>query len=94
MYPQPQESSIARDYIMVVVVVCAVCAIWIIANEFVLKIGNIALDITGGPATAILNFIILSWRLAPIIIIIGVFVWAFMRAFKREPYEIYTGGLE
>jgi len=44
-----------------------------------------------GTAADLVNFIILIYRLIPIGMVIGVFIWCFMRAVRREPYSQFVG---
>lgn len=95
MYPQPPEPrrSIVEDYALVVIFVSIICFIWIIFNEVVIKVADIAAGYTTSEGAAILNFIVLIWRILPVALIIGIWAWAFMRAFRgREPYQQYGGG--
>jgi len=91
MQPQVGQRGIVEDYVLVTIVVVIVSVCWIIGNEVVLKIGNMGLELVEGSAAALINTLILFWRIAPVILIIGVLVWAVARAFKKEPYAQYTG---
>ena len=91
MQPQVGQRGIVEDYVLVTIVVVIVSVCWIIGNEVVLKIGNMGLELVEGSAAALINTLILFWRIAPVILIIGVLVWAVARAFKKEPYIQYTG---
>jgi len=86
-----EESKIVRDYALVIIFVCMLAALWIIFNEAVMGVGNIALDMVNGTAADLVNFIILIYRLIPIGMVIGVFIWCFMRAVRREPYSQFVG---
>lgn len=90
---QYQESSVIRDYALVIIFVCTLAVLWIIFNEVVMKVGNATFDIVGttGIAADLVNFIILIYRMIPIGMIIGVFVWCFLRAVKKEPYQQFVG---
>lgn len=95
MQPYPQQyrgSNIITDYALVIIFVCMLAVFFIILNEVVLKIGNVGLDMVSGQATTIINFLILIWRVTPIMMILGVFVWCFLRAVRREPYQQQIGG--
>jgi hypothetical protein len=94
MYPMqqpPQEEHIVLAYIKVVAIVATICFMWIIFNEVVMRMDVAILPFIGGPATGIVSFIIICWRLAPFIILAGVFGWALYRTFKHEPYQQYGG---
>lgn len=94
-YQQPyHESNIVKDYALVIIFVCLVAVLWIIFNEVVMKVGNAAFDIVGttGIAANLLNFLILIYRVTPIAMILGVFVWVFLRAVRREPFQQQVGG--
>jgi hypothetical protein len=88
-----QEHHIVRDYALVIIVVCFLAVPWIIFNEVVMRVGNVGFGIVGrtGAAADIINFIILIYRIIPIGMILGVFVWCFMRAVKKEPYYQFAG---
>ena len=88
---QAEQRGIVEDYVLVTIVVVIVSVCWTIGNEVVLKIGNMGLELVEGTAAALINTLILFWRIAPVILIIGVLVWAVARAFKKEPYAQYTG---
>ncbi len=94
MMPSRYEegSSILKDYALVIIFVHFVAVLWIILNEAVMGIGNVGLDMVEGTATDLINFLILIWRIIPIGMIIGVWVWVFLRAVRREPYQQYAGG--
>lgn len=88
MYPAPpRQKSIIEDYVLVVVVVSMLCALWILFNEVIMKFSNIALGYAGAQGGEIIGWIITFWRIMPVITFIGVLVWAIMRATKREPYQ-------
>ena len=94
MYPVPEEekTSILRDYALVIVFVCFLAFIWVIFNEVVMHMGNLTLEMVGNTGTPanIVNFIILIYRMTPIGMVLGVFLWVFLRAVKREPYREYA----
>lgn len=92
-YQQPyQGSNIIKDYALVIIFVCMVAVFFIILNEVVLKIGNAGLGMVSGQAAELINFLILIWRVTPIMMVLGVFVWVFLRAVRREPYQQQIGG--
>jgi len=94
VYEYPEENtSIIRDYALVIISVHVVAFLWIIFNEAVMGVGNAALDLVGttGTAADLVNFLILIYRMIPIGLIIGIWVWVFLRATKREPYQQYVG---
>lgn len=86
-----QESNIVKDYALVIIFVSMLAALWIILNEVVMNVGNVGLDMVTGTAADIINFLILIWRVTPIAMVLGVFVWCFLRAVRREPYQQYVG---
>ena len=88
---QYEESSIVKDYAKVIIFVCMLATLWIAFNECVMKIGNITLGMVSGIAADLVNFLILIWRITPIGMVIGVFIWVFLRAVRREPYQRYVG---
>jgi len=57
-----------------------------------MKVGNVGLGMVAGTAADIINFLILIWRVTPIAMILGVFLWCFLRAVRREPYQQQVGG--
>jgi len=89
---QYQESNIVKDYGLVIVFVCLVAVFFIILNEVIMKVGNVGLGMVAGTAADIINFLILIWRVTPIAMILGVFLWCFLRAVRREPYQQQVGG--
>ena len=94
MYPVPQQdrTSILRDYALVIVFVCFLAFFWVVFNEVVVRVGDVTLEMvgnTGTPATLV-NFITQVYRIAPIGMVIGVFLWVFLRATKKEPYREYA----
>lgn len=92
MMPQQyQGGSILKDYALVIIFVHLTAALWIILNEAVMGLGNVGLDMVSGTGADILNFLILIWRVIPIGMILGVWVWVFLRAVRREPYQQYVG---
>lgn len=92
-YQQPyQGSNIIKDYALVIIFVCMVAVFFIILNEVVMKLGNVGLGMVSGQAANIINFLILIWRVTPIMMVLGVFVWVFLRAVRREPYQQQIGG--
>lgn len=99
------ERGIIRDFMIVVVVVSFVCALWICTNEIVLQLGDIGIEQTenlhidnpdfpdpASSAKGIIDFLVLVWRVLPVALIIGVWAWGIMRAFKHEPYTQYPVG--
>jgi len=74
---------------MIVVVIIA--ALWVIFNEVVMGVGNVAIDMVEGTGEDLANFLILIYRITPIFMVIAVWAWALMRAFKREPFEQFGG---
>ena len=91
MQPYPQESNILKDYALAIIFVHFTAVLWIILNEVVMKVGNVALDMVAGTAADLINFLILIWRVFPIGMIIGVWIWVFLRAARREPYQLWIG---
>jgi len=89
-YPQQQGSNIVKEYALVIIFVSVLAVIWIIMNEVVMNVGGVGLDMVSGTATDILNFIILIYRIIPIAMIIGVFIWCFLRATRREPFQQFV----
>lgn len=89
-YPQEQRSNIVKEYALVIIFVSVLAVIWIIMNEVVMNVGGVGLDMVSGTATDILNFIILVYRIIPIVMIIGVFIWCFLRATRREPFQQFV----
>jgi len=87
MQPYPEESNIVKDYMLVAIVVCLISVLWIFLNEVVIKIANVGIEWGGIEGGSIINTLILVWRILPIVTIIGVLAWAFMRATKHEPYQ-------
>ena len=83
-----QEESILKQYALAIIFVHVLAMVWILLNEAVMGIGNAAFDMVGttGQAADMINFLILIYRVIPIGMIIGVWVWIFLRAAKREPY--------
>lgn len=86
-----QESNIVKDYALVIIFVSLLASLWIILNEVVMNVGNVGLDMVAGTAADIINFLILIWRVTPIAMVLGVFIWCFLRAVRREPYQQYVG---
>ena len=90
MYPAPpRQRGITEDYILVVVVVSLLCFLWILFNEVVMKFSNIAIPYAGTQGGEIIGWIIMFWRIMPVITFIGVLVWAVMRSTKKEPFSEY-----
>lgn len=83
--------SIIRDYALVIIFVGLLCAFWVIMNEVVMKVGNVGLSMVSGTGAEIINFLILIYRITPIALVLAVFVWCFLRAVRREPYQQYVG---
>jgi hypothetical protein len=80
-----------KDYALVIIFVAMLAVLWIILNEVVMGVGNVALDMVDGTAADLVNFLITIYRLFPIAMVLGVFAWCFMRAFRREPFQQYGG---
>jgi len=93
MPPQYQEHSVVHDYALAIIFVHFVAVFFIILNEVVMKVGNIGLGMVGttGIAADLINFLILIWRIVPIGMILGVWLWVFLRAVRKEPYSQYVG---
>ena len=91
MQPYHQESSILKDYALVIIFVHFVAALWIILNEAVVGVANVGLDLVAGTAADIINFLVLIYRIVPIGMIIGIWIYVFVRAVKREPYQQWVG---
>lgn len=91
-YYQYEQNSIVKDYALVIIFVHLVAVLWIILNEVVMGVGNVGLDMVAGTAADLINFLILIWRVTPIGMILGVWVWVFLRAVRREPYQQQIGG--
>jgi len=91
MQPYRTESSIIKDYALAIIFVHVVAALWIILNEVVMGVGNAALDMVAGTAAGMINFLILIYRVIPIGMILGCWLWVFLRAVRREPYQQYVG---
>lgn len=91
MPPQRQEHSIVHDYALAIIFVHLVAIFFIILNEVVMKVGNVGLGMVAGVAADLINFLILVWRITPIGMILGVWVWVFLRAVRKEPYSQYVG---
>lgn len=99
------ERGIIRDFMLVVIVVTLVCVLWIVFNEAVWQLSDMAITQTenlhidnsdfpdpASSAKAVIDFAVLIWRVLPVAIIIGVWAWGLMRAFKYEPYTQYPRG--
>lgn len=99
------ERGIIRDYMIVVIVVSFVCVLWVCMNEIVWQLSDIAITQTenlhidnsefpdpASSAKGIIDFLVLIWRVLPVVIILGVWAWALDRSFKHEPYTQYPGG--
>lgn len=99
------ERGIIRDFMIVVIIVSFVCVLWIIFNECVMSLGDIGIEQTenchidnpdfpdpASSAKGIIDFLVLVWRVLPVALILGVWAWGIMRAFKHEPYTQYPGG--
>ena len=93
MPSQYQESNIVKDYALLIIFVCVLASLWIILNEVVMKVGNVAVDIVGttGIAADLVNFLILIYRIVPIGMVLGVFLYVFLRAVRKEPYSQFVG---
>jgi len=91
MQPQRQEHSIVHEYALVIIFVHVVAIFFIILNEVVMKVGNVGLGMVSGIAADLINFLILIWRITPIGMILGIWVWVFLRAVRKEPYSQYVG---
>lgn len=89
MFPiqQIQESNPIREYIVAMVLVVFIGILWVIFNELIMGVGNVAIGMVDGTALELVNFLILIYRITPIFMIIAVWTWAFFRAFAREPFE-------
>jgi len=90
MQPYSQNSNILKDYALAIIFIHMIAVLWIILNEAVMGIGNVALDMVAGTAADMVNFLILIYRIIPIGMIIGTWTWVFLRAVRREPYQQYV----
>lgn len=88
---QIQSRNPIREYIMALVVVTMIAVFWVIMNEAVMGVGNVAIDMVEGTAEDLVNTLISIYRITPIAMVIGVWIWCFYRAFKREPFEEFGG---
>lgn len=88
---QIQDTNPIRGYVLAMVVVVMIAVLWVIMNEAVMGVGNVALDMVEGIGADMVNFLILIYRVTPIFMIIAVWAWCFYRAFKREPFEQFGG---
>ena len=86
-----ESSSILKDYALVIIFVHLLAVFWIIFNEVVMKLGNVGLGMVSGVGADLINFLILIWRVVPIAMVLGIWVFVFVRAVKREPYQQYAG---
>lgn len=90
VHPYQQESNIIKDYALVLIFVSIVATLWIIFNEVVMKLGNVTLNMVSGTAADLVYFIILIYRITPIGMVLGVFIWCFLRAVRKEPYTQFV----
>ena len=93
VYPVPyqERTDILRDYALVIIFVCVLAFVWVIFNEVVMNVGNTAISLVGetGVPSDLIHFIITIYRIVPIGMVIGVFLWVFLRATRKEPYQEY-----
>lgn len=86
------ERGILFEYMQVVIAVGVVCFMFIILNELVFHISDIASNIvTTGEGATLIPFVVLCWRIIPFIIIGGLFAWSLWKAYHHEPHEQYMG---
>jgi len=87
------EGNPIREYVFAIAIVHVISVVWILFNEVVMSVESIASDLVNGYGIAVelLGWLVTIYRIIPIIMIVGVWVWAFLRAFKREPYTEFGG---
>lgn len=61
--------------------------LWICLNEFVLRVGNLAVAWNTDPSSNI-PLILWLWRMVPVVILLGCVVWALMAA-VRDRSAVY-----
>jgi len=95
MFPREQFESRnpIREYVFAIAIVHIIAVIWILFNEVVMSVSDVAFDFVGttGTPADIVNWLITIYRIIPIMMIIAVWVWAFMRAFRKEAFEQFGG---
>jgi len=65
-----------------------VCSVWLLANEFLFRLTDIASSLSAGtPGANILGTAMLFWRMFPIITFVGIFLYALLSATQDEPFE-------
>jgi len=85
------ERGLIEEYIDIVIAVAVICVVWILCNEFVFKISDVAANLSSGsPGQGIMIFALQCWRLFPFLIILGTFAWALLQATRHEGYTYPT----
>lgn len=91
-----QTKSLLKDqrglvfaYITVLGVVVGIGVCWIIFNEVVIHIGDVVETLGTSQGIDIWHLIVFLWRILPVVLILGAFLWAILLATREEPYRRY-----
>jgi len=81
------ERGLTVAYLTVIITVIFCSLLWICLNEFVLRVGNLAITWNTDPSSNI-PLILFLWRMLPIVILLGCVIWAIWTS-MRERSGVY-----
>jgi len=84
-----ERGHISVEFALMVGIIAGICIMWIVLNEAVINVHEVALRLAP-EQSGLLSAIVSAWRLFPVLVLIGIFAWAFWRAYKREPFYRYA----
>lgn len=79
------------DNIDALIVIGCVVTVWVIFNEFIFRLSDVASSLaTGTPGVSIMALCINLWRLFPFVVLIGTLLWSLLKSTQDEPYTYPT----
>jgi hypothetical protein len=75
------------DNIDVLIVIGVIVTIWVIFNEFIFRLSDVASTLAAGtPGVNVMALCINLWRLFPFVVVIGALLWSLLKSTQDEPY--------
>jgi len=80
------QQGLVGAYIRVIISVIMVAIVFIVMNEFVLRLGSATNSISTNPGfSGTSSLLLYLWRMAPIVLLISAIVWAIWVSHREQP---------
>ena len=78
------EKGVVIAYFTAIFIVIAVAVIWLIFNELILNVGNLATTQFTESMGSTYSILITLWRATPIVMLFGAVMWAILKAHRSS----------